>query len=43
MERATLPGADNRHVEAAAHIQMAFRDQVFQEVMRLLDTQQVSG
>ena len=43
MERATLPGADNRHLEAAAHIQMALRDEVFQEVMRLLDMQHVYG
>ena len=41
MDRVILPGADNRHVEAAAHIQMALRDEVFHEVIRLLDTQQV--
>ncbi len=35
MELATLPGADNRHVESAAHIQMAYRDEVFREVIRL--------
>ena len=33
---ATLPGADNRHVPSAAHIQMAHRDEIFQEVIRWL-------
>ena len=33
---ATLPGADNRHVDSAAHIQMVQRDEVFQEVLRWL-------
>ena len=31
---ATLPGADNRHVSATAHIHMAFRSEVIQEVLR---------
>lgn len=34
--QATLPGADNRHVPSAAHIQMAHRGEVFQEVLRWL-------
>jgi hypothetical protein len=34
---ATLPGADNRHVAATAHVQMLFRPQVFDEVRRWLD------
>lgn len=33
---ATLPGADNRHVPSAAHIQMTHRDEVFREVLRWL-------
>jgi predicted alpha/beta hydrolase family esterase len=33
---ATLPGADNRHLASSAHIQMAYRDQVFREVVRWL-------
>lgn len=37
LELATLPGADNRHVAASAHIQMALRDEVFNEVIRLLN------
>lgn len=36
MESAMLPGADNRHVEEAAHIQMARREAVFSAVIRLL-------
>lgn len=36
MDVAMLPGADNRHVESAAHIQMAGRDEVYREVVRLL-------
>ena len=36
MRLATLPGADNRHVDSAAHIQMVQRDEVFQEVLRWL-------
>jgi pimeloyl-ACP methyl ester carboxylesterase len=43
MECATLPGADNRHVDEAAHIQMAHRDEVFGEVIRLLDVPGVAG
>jgi pimeloyl-ACP methyl ester carboxylesterase len=34
---ATLIGADNRHVPAAAHVHMAFRDTVFDEVCAWLD------
>ena len=34
--QATLPGADNRHVPSAAHIQMAHREEVFREVLRWL-------
>lgn len=41
MEVAMLPGADNRHVESAAHIQMAGRDAVYREVVRLLDAPRV--
>jgi triacylglycerol lipase len=35
---ATLPGADNRHVAATAHVHLAFQDAVFNEVRRRLDT-----
>jgi triacylglycerol lipase len=31
---ATLPGADNRHVPATAHVHLAFQDAVFSEVWR---------
>lgn len=31
---ATLPGADNRHVPATAHVHLAFQDAVFNEVWR---------
>lgn len=31
---ATLPGADNRHVPCSAHVHMAFRKEVFDEVLR---------
>ena len=34
---ATLPGADNRHVAATAHVQMLFREPVYAEVRRWLD------
>ena len=34
---ATLPGADNRHLAGVAHVAMAFRPEVFNEVLRLLD------
>ncbi len=34
---ATLPGADNRHVSAAAHVEMAFRPAVIQEVLALVE------
>lgn len=33
---ATLPGADNRHIAATAHVHMAFHDTVFNEVSRWL-------
>lgn len=36
MHRAALPGADNRHVASAAHIQIVYRKEVFHEVMRWL-------
>lgn len=36
MRAATLPGADNRHLASAAHIQMVYRDEVFREVVRRL-------
>lgn len=36
MHAGTLPGADNRHVDSAAHIQMVHREEVFQEVLRWL-------
>lgn len=35
---ATLPGADNRHLTATAHVQMAFHPDVFEEVCRWLST-----
>lgn len=31
---ATLPGADNRHINATAHVHLAFQDAVFNEVWR---------
>ena len=34
---AMLAGADNRHVAATAHVQMAFQDEVFDEVWRWLE------
>ena len=43
---ATLPGADNRHLAGVAHVAMAFRPEVFNEVLRLLgaaDSQCASG
>ena len=33
---ATLPGADNRHVPATAHVHLAFQDAVFNEAARRL-------
>lgn len=33
---ATLPGADNRHVPGVAHVELAFRDEVYEEVLRLV-------
>ena len=33
---AMLPGADNRHLAGVAHVAMAFRPEVFDEVLRLL-------
>lgn len=41
MEVATLTGADNRHVKSTAHIEMAERDEVYREVVRLLDAPRV--
>jgi triacylglycerol lipase len=34
---ATLSGADNRHLQATAHVQMAFHPEVFAEVLRRLE------
>ena len=34
---ATLPGADNRHLPATAHIHMAFHPEVIREVLRWVD------
>jgi triacylglycerol lipase len=34
---ATLPGADNRHVQATAHVELAFRAPVFKELMHWLE------
>ena len=31
---ATLPGADNRHIAACAHVHMTYHDQVWSEVLR---------
>jgi pimeloyl-ACP methyl ester carboxylesterase len=36
---ATLPGADNRHLEGTAHVHMAFHPAVWDEAMRWLDAQ----
>ncbi|MBC7727166.1 MAG: alpha/beta fold hydrolase [Microbacteriaceae bacterium] len=36
---ATLEGADNRHLAAVAHVAMAFRPEVIDEVLRLLGRQ----
>jgi triacylglycerol esterase/lipase EstA (alpha/beta hydrolase family) len=33
---ATLPGADNRHLPATPHVQMAYHPAVYEEVLRLL-------
>ena len=33
---ATLPGADNRHLEATPHVRMVYHPDVFAEVMRAL-------
>jgi triacylglycerol esterase/lipase EstA (alpha/beta hydrolase family) len=33
---ATLPGADNRHLEATPHVRMVYHADVFAEVMRAL-------
>jgi len=45
MRAATLPGADNRHLASAAHIQTVYRDEVFREVVRWLapDGEEGSG
>jgi hypothetical protein len=39
---ATLPGADNRHVPATAHVHLAFQDAVFNEVWRWVGPSAVS-
>jgi triacylglycerol lipase len=36
---ATLPGADNRHIEGTAHVHMAFHPAVRDEAMRWLDAE----
>jgi triacylglycerol lipase len=36
---ATLPGADNRHLEGTAHVHMAFHPAVWDEAMRWLDAE----
>lgn len=36
---ATLPGADNRHVAGAAHVELAFHPDVLGEAMRWLESQ----
>jgi len=36
---ATLPGADNRHIEGTAHVHMAFHPAVWDEAMRWLDAE----
>jgi pimeloyl-ACP methyl ester carboxylesterase len=38
----TLPGADNRHVPATAHVHLAFHEDVYREVLRSLDSDAVS-
>lgn len=38
----TLPGADNQHIGATAHVHMAFQDTVFNEVSRWLVSPEVS-
>lgn len=38
----TLPGADNQHIGATAHVHMAFQDTVFNEVSRWLVSPDVS-
>jgi triacylglycerol esterase/lipase EstA (alpha/beta hydrolase family) len=38
----TLPGADNRHVPGAAHIELAFHETVFASVFERLETAQPS-
>jgi pimeloyl-ACP methyl ester carboxylesterase len=40
---ATLPGADNRHLSAVAHVHMAFAPAVLDEVMRRLDAAAPGG
>lgn len=40
---ATLPGADNRHVASAAHIQMVQRAEVFREALRRLTPDGTEG
>jgi triacylglycerol lipase len=40
---ATLPGADNRHVQATAHVELAFCPPVFNELMHWLGREAPSG
>ncbi|MDB5998476.1 MAG: permease [Rhizobacter sp.] len=40
---ATLPGADNRHLPAAAHVDMAFHDEVFEAVLERTALDQAAG
>jgi len=40
---ATLPGADNRHVAGVAHVHMAHQEEVFNEVLRWVDSTSVAS
>jgi triacylglycerol esterase/lipase EstA (alpha/beta hydrolase family) len=40
IDSATLPGADNRHLDATPHVRMVYHPQVFAEVMRLVASAQ---
>jgi len=40
---ATLPGADNRHVAGVAHVHMAHQDDVFNEVLRWVGSDDVAA
>ena len=35
---ATLPGADNRHVPGVAHVHLLFQSEVYNEVLRWLES-----